>query len=385
MKKFLAAILALAMIMAMAPIAFAADSITYGLIPGAVYVKEEDDDYYNTRVYHLAPGETGYIFIADYNRDITTDEPKSISIEELEVVCNDDEEDEVKKMITVDKKGEKKKYGDGDYGWFAKIKVKSVSLSNYPEDGYDILDFVIEYDWSEGDGGGTLDIIEEGGFDQICYEEGDSELEDEPMLFEFEKDDDVEIDLPDEGGVFEGVARKDFEIVAAMDTEPSSSLLNKYPNADIQFFNGNGANFPVTKGRLTIYADDDYYCYEVDGSKLIDRTSTYSSSEKGFYISTTKLGKYIISDTKLSGSSVSSSGSSTGTTTSSTTQSTVNTTAPVQTTTPTYRTYTVVKGDSLWSIAQRYLGNGWRYPEIVRLNNMASNFIFSGQTLWLPN
>jgi len=381
MKKFLAAILALAMMMAMAPVAFADD--WSHMTVGKVYIKDDDDDYYTDDVPILAPGETGYIYLGKYDRDVeeTTEKPTSISIEELEVVNNDDGE-EVKKMITVDKKGEKKKIANGVYGWFAKIKVKSVSLSNYPEDGYDILDFTIEFDWEYG--GGTIDVLAEG-FDEIGYEEADDELEEDAKLFKFDKDDDVEIDLPDEGGVFEGVARKDFEIVAAMDTEPSSSLLNKYPNADIQFFNGNGANFPVTKGRLTIYADDDYYCYEVDGSKLIDRTSTYSSSEKGFYISTTKLGKYIISDTKLSGSSVSSSGSSTGTTTSSTTQSTVNTTAPVQTTTPTYRTYTVVKGDSLWSIAQRYLGNGWRYPEIVRLNNMASNFIFSGQTLWLPN
>ena len=377
MKKFLTAIFAIALIVAMA-------SVSFALTEGGVYIKEEDEDYYDTQIDTLAPGETAYVYIGEYDRDDedTTEKPTSISIEEHDVT-EVDSGDEVKKMITVDKKAEKKKVANGEYGWFAKIKAKAISLSNYPEDGYDVMELVIEFDW-DGDKDGISPLTVD--LDHIGYEEAEDEFEDDPKLFEFEKDDDVEIDLPDEAGVFEGVARKDFEIVAGMDTDVNNSLLNKYPNADIQFFNGNGANFPVTKGRLTIYADDDYYCYEVDSSgKLIDRTSTFSSSEKGFYISTTKIGKYIISDTKLASKSSSSSVSSTGSTTSSTTTTTTVQTAPAQSAAPTYRTYTVAVGDSLWSIAQRYLGNGWRYPEIVRLNNMTSNFIFSGQTLWLPN
>jgi len=35
---------------------------------------------------------------------------------------------------------------------------------------------------------------------------------------------------------------------------------------------------------------------------------------------------------------------------------------------PTQQTYTVVKGDCLWAIAKKYLGNGSRYPEIYELN-----------------
>lgn len=35
---------------------------------------------------------------------------------------------------------------------------------------------------------------------------------------------------------------------------------------------------------------------------------------------------------------------------------------------PQARTHTVVKGDSLWAIAQKYLNNGNRYPEIYSLN-----------------
>jgi LysM repeat protein len=50
-----------------------------------------------------------------------------------------------------------------------------------------------------------------------------------------------------------------------------------------------------------------------------------------------------------------------------------------------YRTYTVKHGDSLWLIANRELGNGSRYPEIKKLNNLTSNVIYSGMVLKLPN
>ena len=51
----------------------------------------------------------------------------------------------------------------------------------------------------------------------------------------------------------------------------------------------------------------------------------------------------------------------------------------------TYRTHTVVKGDTLWEISKKYLGNGNRYPEIKELNNLTSNVIYSGWKLKIPN
>lgn len=48
------------------------------------------------------------------------------------------------------------------------------------------------------------------------------------------------------------------------------------------------------------------------------------------------------------------------------------------------RTYTVVKGDSLWTIAQRLLGNGARYKEIKTLNGLASDIIYVGNVLKIP-
>ncbi len=48
------------------------------------------------------------------------------------------------------------------------------------------------------------------------------------------------------------------------------------------------------------------------------------------------------------------------------------------------RFYTVVSGDNLWNIAQRFLGSGSRYPEIVSLNSLNSSTIYPGQILKIP-
>ena len=51
----------------------------------------------------------------------------------------------------------------------------------------------------------------------------------------------------------------------------------------------------------------------------------------------------------------------------------------------TYRTYTVQRGDTLWEIARKQLGSGNRYREIVSLNGLKSNIIYSDMKLKMPN
>ena len=46
--------------------------------------------------------------------------------------------------------------------------------------------------------------------------------------------------------------------------------------------------------------------------------------------------------------------------------------------------YTVKSGDSLWAIAERLLGNGSRYTEIMTLNNLRTPNILVGQKLKIP-
>ena len=49
------------------------------------------------------------------------------------------------------------------------------------------------------------------------------------------------------------------------------------------------------------------------------------------------------------------------------------------------RPYTIKAGDSLWAIAERELGAGYRYPEIMKLNNLTEKtVIVPGQVIYLP-
>jgi nucleoid-associated protein YgaU len=51
------------------------------------------------------------------------------------------------------------------------------------------------------------------------------------------------------------------------------------------------------------------------------------------------------------------------------------------------RQHRVVRGDTLWGIAARYLGNGVRWPEIFRLNQgqiRNPHWIYPGQVFKIP-
>lgn len=51
----------------------------------------------------------------------------------------------------------------------------------------------------------------------------------------------------------------------------------------------------------------------------------------------------------------------------------------------TSNTYTVVKGDYLWAISLRAYGDGYKWVEIAKANNLTNpNLIFSGNVLKLP-
>ena len=56
---------------------------------------------------------------------------------------------------------------------------------------------------------------------------------------------------------------------------------------------------------------------------------------------------------------------------------------PINTTPGNY--YTVVRGDTLWGIANKFYGNGSRYPEIAKANNISNpDLIHAGQKLLIP-
>lgn len=48
-------------------------------------------------------------------------------------------------------------------------------------------------------------------------------------------------------------------------------------------------------------------------------------------------------------------------------------------------TYTVKKGDTLWSIAKKFLGDGNRYKEIQKANGLKDTIIYPNTVIQIPN
>ncbi len=301
MKKWFTLVAAVALMAAMActSMAFDAGDIVY----------EEDDDDYDT-VSTLIPGEKYYVILVgedDYDYD---EKPKSIKWDIIEV--DDPNEDDIlegskaKRYADLSSSATRLRTGSGDtrYSWGARLDIKSISASDY-DDTIEVNGTVV---YKIDDVEKELDM----SF-SIEYDEGGNEFEEDVMAFEFERNDDIEIDFPDGDGRLTGTANKDFTLLASLDTDYNSTIGNKYPNANLYFYNGNGANLTYIKSaRLHFEADSDMYLYEItSGNQLIDLSSTYDSEKGEFVVSARELGRYVVSDRKLnaSGSASSSTGS----------------------------------------------------------------------------
>jgi nucleoid-associated protein YgaU len=59
--------------------------------------------------------------------------------------------------------------------------------------------------------------------------------------------------------------------------------------------------------------------------------------------------------------------------------------APAPPPPPAPRTYTVVSGDTLWAIAERFYGDGNKYQQIVQASGIANpDLIHPGQVVTIP-
>ena len=311
MKKWFTIAAAAALIAAMAATSMAVSV-------GDIVYEDDDDDY--EEVTSLTPGEKYYVILVDEDDYDKDEKPKTIKWDSIEV--DDPNEDETlegskaKKYASLSSGATRLKTGSGSkkYSWGAKLDVKNIKAADY-DDSIDVSGTIT---WKLDGSTKEHDV----SF-SIEYEEGGNEFEEDVMSYEFDRNDDVEIDFPDGDGRLTGTANKDFTLIASMNTDYNSTIGNKYPNANLDFYNGNGVSLTYIKNaRLHFEADDDKYLYEItDGNKLVDLSSTYDKGKGEFIVSARSLGKYVISDRKLSASSSASSSSTSGKDTSSSSSS----------------------------------------------------------------
>lgn len=139
-------------------------------------------------------------------------------------------------------------------------------------------------------------------------------------------------------------------IVLGLNTEFNEDVADAYPNANLDFYNGNYATFNRSGTLYIENDDDDLYIYSLSSSDVLSKVNCkYDSYENAYVITTRTLGVYIISDKKLdlslyntgytessSSSSSSGSGSGTGTGTGTGSGGTSTVTTPPASSTPSY-------------------------------------------------
>lgn len=188
MKKWFTIAAAAALIAAMAATSMAVSV-------GDIVYEDDDDDY--EEVTSLTPGEKYYVILVDEDDYDKDEKPKTIKWDSIEV--DDPNEDETlegskaKKYASLSSGATRLKTGSGSkkYSWGAKLDVKNIKAADY-DDSIDVSGTIT---WKLDGSTKEHDV----SF-SIEYEEGGNEFEEDVMSYEFDRNDDVEIDFPDGDG-----------------------------------------------------------------------------------------------------------------------------------------------------------------------------------------
>ena len=119
----------------------------------------------------------------------------------------------------------------------------------------------------------------------------------------FDCDEEIELSFNDDSTYTVDVSGQP-KILLYYDLDFNSSIASKYPYAELNFWNGNGAKFNRTGELFISIGDDDYddyYIYQINSDGTLSEVSgaEYDSSDEGFYLRTRTLGSYVISDVEL--------------------------------------------------------------------------------------
>lgn len=319
MKKLLAMALAVAMVMGLATVSMAVD-INPGRVAeildyGFYRVNDDEDGMVDMRVQpttEIPYGETMYYpmvteeYANDGNPEYVqlshmvrdADAVRSISIKqqwELGKNYIDGSPQIVKKKAIFED-------GTTGYGYFLTVKTKSsTSASTADISGTITLKKSSgEYQFDD-----DISVAVDAEVKYASLGEGDAEYIYETLhTHDFSDiDDEITMDMECGAGYFEIDVTGQGKLVLGADTEFNSDVAAKYPEANLNFFNGSGASFNRT-GTLTLYADPGSYLYSLNSDGTVKSVNAdYDEYEEAFKITTRTLGSYVISDTKLKTSS----------------------------------------------------------------------------------
>ncbi len=117
----------------------------------------------------------------------------------------------------------------------------------------------------------------------------------------FNADEEVDIEFSDDS-IFTVDVSGQGKLLLYYDTKFNSKIAAKYPMAELNFWNGNGAKFNRV-GEMFIPVKEDYaqflYQLNADGTLSEVAGAEYDEYDEGFYFNTRVLGTYVISDMEL--------------------------------------------------------------------------------------
>ena len=182
--------------------------------------------------------------------------------------------------------------------------IGTLTLSKSKKPKADDIDFdvAINVDWEQSYRK-TEDLTITGDYDPIYSETY--------YALKFDCDEEVELGFNDDSTFTVDVSGQP-KTLLYFDTDFNSSIAAKYPLAELNFWNGNGAKFNRTGEMFLSIGDedyDDYYLYQInsDGSLSEVPNAEYDDADEGFYFKTRTLGSYVVSDMELDTSSTESS------------------------------------------------------------------------------
>lgn len=117
----------------------------------------------------------------------------------------------------------------------------------------------------------------------------------------FDYDDETDIEFKD-GSIFTVDVSGQGKLLVYYDTNFNSKIAAKYPLAELNFWNGNGAKFNRV-GEFFLACKEDYaqFLYQVNADGTLSEVSgaEFDKYDEGFYFNTRVLGTYVISDMEL--------------------------------------------------------------------------------------
>lgn len=290
-------------VLLMVAVAAALSVCSFAISRGDAYI--EDHGYFNEKVRCVAPGDTVYIALAEAENEETDFEiSRSMTPSSAKVTSAKTEgfiDDKNYKMIETGSLDiEKLPVEDGCDWYFAELEIDDIDIDDYPEDGFDVSGTLKVS--RKGGSTFTVDLGDTISFIRYAVADDEDELSSEPQLYQLDQDTEFELAFPNENGWFSGETKSDIAVVASMSHDEISSIAKLDRDADLTFYLGNGVRFPyVRDAQLVIEADDGYYLYKIgNGNSLSKVSNAYDEDEEAFIIETNVLGKYVVSDTRLS-------------------------------------------------------------------------------------